>query len=151
MTTPEHAADVEAMLAAHAAKCSGAYGGDKKECGPLYCPPCSEAITEWVKWTPVHLAAALAPVIAAAEARAWPCDNYRSPVTCLTAPSSETGRCDFCRTQGSTAEAQALWDAAGRLDSLLRKAARHLDREKDYSPASGDWLRAEADRIRAQR
>ena len=27
------------------------------------------------------------------------CDNYRPPLTCLTAPSSESGRCDKCRTR----------------------------------------------------
>lgn len=27
------------------------------------------------------------------------CDNYRPPLTCLTAPSSEAGRCDKCRAR----------------------------------------------------
>lgn len=27
------------------------------------------------------------------------CDNYAPPLTCLTAPSTETGRCDKCRTR----------------------------------------------------
>ncbi len=33
---------------------------------------------------------------------AWECDNYRPPLTCLTAPSSETARCDQCRTRDLT-------------------------------------------------
>jgi hypothetical protein len=29
------------------------------------------------------------------------CDNYRAPTTCLTAPSSEAGRCDKCRVMSA--------------------------------------------------
>ncbi len=39
----------------------------------------------------------------------WPCDNYRRPVTCLTAPSSVAGRCTHCRDQ--TDHAGALREA----------------------------------------
>ena len=28
--------------------------------------------------------------------KAWPCDNYRAPLTCLTAAPSEASRCDWC-------------------------------------------------------
>lgn len=28
------------------------------------------------------------------------CDNYLPPLTCLTAPSSESGRCDKCAERG---------------------------------------------------
>lgn len=33
------------------------------------------------------------------------CDNYVPPLTCLNAPSTETGRCDKCRV--ATAEVDA--------------------------------------------
>lgn len=29
------------------------------------------------------------------------CANYKPPMTCLTAPSSEAGRCDFCRVEAA--------------------------------------------------
>lgn len=30
------------------------------------------------------------------------CDNYLPPLTCMTAPSTETGRCDKCRTRNTS-------------------------------------------------
>lgn len=41
------------------------------EYGPLYCRPCSEAIGDWITWTPEHAAAALLPLIREREAAAW--------------------------------------------------------------------------------
>ena len=41
------------------------------------------------------------------DACEWPCANYTAPLTCLTAPSSETARCDWCRAAaGSLADAE---------------------------------------------
>lgn len=51
----------------------------------------------------------------AAATDAWPCDNYRSPLTCLTAPSSQAGRCDHCVGQYQAAH-------AGRCDANLTGA-----------------------------
>ncbi|RCK68291.1 hypothetical protein DT076_16725 [Desertihabitans brevis] len=44
---------------------------------------------------------ALNAALPALRAALWPCDNYAAPRTCLTAPSSEPGRCDFCSEQAS--------------------------------------------------
>lgn len=43
-----------------------------------------------------ELADALAPVIEAAKAEAWPCDDYRPPVTCYTTPKPKTLICQGC-------------------------------------------------------
>jgi hypothetical protein len=61
-------------------------------------------------------AAELAPTVAAMLAAAWPCANYRAPMTCLTAPSSDTGRCDWCRTQAEPARAEVVRD----VEAVLR-------------------------------
>ncbi|WP_310962121.1 hypothetical protein [Nocardioides terrisoli] len=48
---PPDAPSIEDVLDAHPAT--------HTEHGPLYCPPCSEAIGQWVQWTPVHVAQAI--------------------------------------------------------------------------------------------
>jgi hypothetical protein len=51
---------------------------------------------------------AVAPIIAkrlapapAGDSGGERCANYKPPMTCLTAPSSEAGRCDFCRVEAA--------------------------------------------------
>lgn len=41
----------------------------------------------------------------------WPCDNYRAPHTCLTAPCAKGAECDFCRAQAEPVRRAALEDA----------------------------------------
>jgi hypothetical protein len=106
----------------------------------FYCAPCSEAIGEWVNWTPGHLADALLPLLERREAEAWPCANYRRPVTCLTAPSSEPGRCDFCAEQAKEPAMKALWMAS-------KEAAERGDIGTADGPAVWEWLMDRADRI----
>jgi hypothetical protein len=38
----------------------------------------------------------------------WPCDNYEPPLTCLTAPSTVTGRCTPCVDASNDAEMERL-------------------------------------------
>jgi hypothetical protein len=48
-----------------------------------------------------HLAALIAAAVSSTP-EPWPCDNYLAPVTCLTAPSSEAGRCDHCAARAES-------------------------------------------------
>lgn len=59
-----------------------------------------------VAWYVGAVADWLAQRTAAAKVEAWPCDNYIAPVTCLTAPSSGSGRCSWCRSQATAAKAE---------------------------------------------
>ena len=57
MTARETGDGIEAVLAKHEPKCP--HRGCPSVAGPIYCHPCSEAIGDWVEWTPAHVAAAL--------------------------------------------------------------------------------------------
>lgn len=58
-------------------------------------------------------------------AQTWSCDNYMPPLTCLTAPSTETGRCDQCqaRAEGETTE--------DRLRGLVRECQIDMNRQRE--------------------
>ncbi len=43
-------------------------------------------------------------VLAAVLPDVWPCDNYKPPHTCLTAPCAKGSECDFCRAQVAAAQ-----------------------------------------------
>ena len=74
----------------------------------------------------IEQACAAVERILAARATAaadWPCANYAAPVTCLTAPSTVTGRCDFCRDQATAADplrraVEALGEVEQRVHAL---------------------------------
>lgn len=56
----------------------------------------------------------------------WPCANYAKPATCLTAPSSVTGRCDFCSAQANAASLSQSTAPEGGPASALDEARRNL-------------------------
>ena len=85
------------------------------------------------------------------DAREWPCANYTAPMTCLTAPSSETARCDWCRAAaGSLADAEK--DAACRCGHALHDDTCDCGCEWDsaFCPRCG-WIDCECPSARAFR
>jgi hypothetical protein len=61
----------------------------------------------------------------------WPCDNYKAPLTCLTAPSSVTGRCDFCRDVATA----AIREERAEIASYCRGwAVQCFDKDGPYDP-----------------
>lgn len=118
------------------------------ECGPLFCRPCSEAIGDWVQWTPEHAAQALLPLLARmlAEARgevlraaavslwamAADCDDHcddwwRSQLQLRAALAEPTGpegeRPCNCVITWDPFEARNVWLAA---DAFCREPPRRV-------------------------
>jgi hypothetical protein len=88
-------------------------------------------------------------IAALARADAWPCANYTAPVTCLTAPSSGTGRCDWCRDQAAAARAEggraALLQAANDTTTNGPKVELYVPIHESIAL----WLRDRAAALRA--
>lgn len=55
---------------------------------------------------------------------AWSCANYRAALTCLTAPSSESGRCGFCAAMASVGRAEGVAAATAAVEALCDRYER---------------------------
>ena len=74
--------------------------------------------------TTVNLAATVERIKAEAVHQAWPCANYAAPVTCISAPSSATGRCLFCYTMTREAVERERAETKDRI-------ARAIERQRN--------------------
>ena len=92
------------------------------------------------------LAPTVAALVAEAAAEAWPCANYTTPVTCLSAATTRTGRCDFCTSQARDAVTEARAETEA-LRARVEAEAAQWEREADNQ---AQWRgRGYAERLRA--